>query len=100
MGFSGNDNLHHQEFLVQVENFRRVFIKMLNNKHTFGGSKTGDWGWEADNSFYKSVPDFKYQPVTLASVFSIYTMDVAVLIGWSIFVMLLIRFGTKKMEIL
>ncbi len=100
MGFSGNDNLHHQEFLVQVENFRRVFIKTLNDKHTFGGSKTGDWGWKADNSFFKSVPDFKYQPIVLSSVFSIYITDLLVLGAWAIFVILLMIFGIKKMQIL
>ena len=51
MGFTASDNLHHQEFLLQVENYRRDFIKTLNDKHAFGGSKTGDWGWKADNEF-------------------------------------------------
>ncbi len=100
MGFSGNDNLHHQEFLVQVENFRRVFIKMLNDKHAYGGSKTGDWGWEADNDFFKSVPDFEYQPTPLASVFSNYIPDVLLLMGWSILVFGLMILGTKKMQVL
>lgn len=100
MGFSGNDNLHHQEFLVQAENYRRVFIKTLNDKQTFGGSKTGDWGWKADNNFFKSVPDFKHQPVALNSVFLNYVTDLVVLCVWSIFVILLIIFGTKKMQIL
>lgn len=100
MGFAANDNLHHQEFLVQVENFRRVFIKMLNDEHTYGGSKTGDWGWEADNTFFKSVPNFKYQPVALASVFPIYAFNIWVLLGWSILVIVLLFFGTKKMQIL
>ncbi|MEM6699591.1 MAG: DUF3526 domain-containing protein, partial [Bacteroidota bacterium] len=59
MGFAASDNLHYQEFLVQVENYRRGFIKTLNDEHAFGGSKTGDWGWEADNAFYKSVVDYE-----------------------------------------
>ncbi|MEM6380194.1 MAG: DUF3526 domain-containing protein, partial [Bacteroidota bacterium] len=75
MGFAGNDNLHHQEFLVQVETYRRGFIKTLNDKHAFGGSKTGDWGWEADNDFYKSVPDYEYQPLAFASIFPAYLTD-------------------------
>lgn len=100
MGFSGNDNLHHQEFLVQVENYRRVFIKMLNDKHAFGGSKTGDWGWKADNEFFKSVPDFEYQPTPLASVFSDYATDLLMLMGWSIVIFGLMIFGTKKMQVL
>ncbi|HHP7242645.1 MAG TPA: ABC transporter permease [Cyclobacteriaceae bacterium] len=100
MGFAGNDNLHHQEFLVQVENYRRVFIKMLNDKHAYGGSKTGDWGWKADNDFYKSVPDFEHQPTELASVFSHYATDVLLLLGWSVVVFGLMILGTKRMQVL
>ena len=99
MGFSASDNLHHQEFLVQVENYRRGFIKMLNDKHAFGGSKTGDWGWKADNNFFKSVPDYKYQPVAFASVFSSYLPDLLLLIGWAVLVTLLLFYTTKKMQI-
>ena len=100
MGFTGNDNLHHQEFLVQVENYRRVFIKMLNDKHAFGGSKTGDWGWEADNDFFKSVPDFEYRPTALASVFSHYSTDMLLLLGWVVVVFGLMILGSKKVEVL
>jgi len=100
MGFAGNDNLHHQEYLVQVENYRRVFIKMLNDKHAFGGSKTGDWGWKADNDFFKSVPAFEYQPTVLASVFPHYRIDLLFLAVWSVFVIGLMIFGIGKMQVL
>lgn len=100
MGFAGNDNLHHQEFLVQVENYRRVFIKMLNDKHAFGGSKTGDWGWKADNDFFKSVPDFEYTPTALASFFSHYITDIMLLLCWATVVFGLMILGTKKMQVL
>ncbi len=100
MGFAGNDNLHHQEFLLQVENYRRVFIKMLNDKHAFGGSKTGNWGWEADNDFYKSVPDFEHQPTALSTVFLSYLIDLALLLAWSVIVFGLMILGTKKMQVI
>ncbi len=100
MGFTANDNLHHQEFLVQVENYRRGFIKMLNDKHAYGGSKTGDWGWKADNEFFKSVPDFDYKPIRLASVFSTYIMDLALLVAWALVVSFLLLLGTKKTQVI
>ena len=99
MGFSSSDDLHHQEFLVQVESYRREFIKILNDKHAFGGSETGDWGWAADNDFFKSVPDYKYQPVQLASVLSTYSTDLLLLVVWVLIVGLLLVLGAKKMEI-
>ncbi|WP_179319413.1 DUF3526 domain-containing protein [Winogradskyella helgolandensis] len=99
MGFMASDNLHHQEFLLQVENYRRVFIKMLNDKQTFGGSKTGDWGWKIDNAFFKSVPDFDYKPTQISAVLSNYMLDVILMILWTILVIALIVFGTKKIKI-
>lgn len=100
MGFSGSDNLHHQEFLLQVENYRRDFIKMLNDKHAFGGSKTGDWGWEAENAFFKSVPDFEHKPIALASVLPNYLLDLIIMALWTIFVVVLLIVGSKKMQII
>lgn len=100
MGFTGNDNLHHQEFLVQVESYRRVFIKMLNDKHAYGGSKTGDWGWKADNAFFKSVPDFEYKSAPLASVLPNYLLDLGLLAFWTIGVVILLNLGAKKMQTL
>ncbi|MCC5944286.1 MAG: DUF3526 domain-containing protein [Bernardetiaceae bacterium] len=100
MGFAASDNLHHQDFLVQVENYRRDFIKMLNDKHAFGGSKTGDWSWKAGNEFFKSVPDFEYKPTSLATVLSNYFLDFFILGFWVVFVLMLLILGTKKMQVL
>jgi ABC-2 type transport system permease protein len=99
MGFMASDNVHHQEFLLQVENYRRVFIKMLNDEHAFGGSRTGNWGMNADNEFFRSVPDFNYRPTQLSVVFSNYILDLALLGFWSILVLAGILFGAKKIEI-
>ncbi|MDC3132598.1 DUF3526 domain-containing protein [Flavobacteriaceae bacterium] len=99
MGFMASDNLHHQEFLLQVENYRRFFIKMLNNEHTFGGSKTGNWAWRADNDFFKSVPDFNYKATPIGLVLSNYLLDLTLLNLWSLLVVALLFFGTNKIEI-
>ncbi len=99
MGFTASDNLHHQEFLVQVETYRRDFIKTLNDEHAFGGSKTGDWGWKAGNAFFKSVPDYEYRPIAIAAVFPNYLPDLLLLAAWALFVSLLLVFGTNKMQL-
>jgi len=100
MGFTANDNLHHQEFLVQVEHYRRGFIKELNDEHAFGGSKTGDWGWKADNEFFKSVPDYEHEPISIAAVLPNYSLDLALLGLWAFLVGGLLFFGTQKMQML
>lgn len=100
MGFAGNDNLHHQEFLVQVENYRRNLIKQLNDKHAFGGSKSGDWGWKAGNDFFKSVADFNFKPIQLTNVLSRYLIDIFVLFIWSFIIFILLLRGAKKMQVI
>lgn len=100
MGFSGSDNYHHQAFLLQVENYRRGFIKTLNDEHAFGGSKTGDWSWMANNAFFKSVPDYEYQPIPLTEMFDHYILDLMLLLGWSMVVSLLISYASKKVQLL
>ena len=37
MGFAGTDMIHHFDFLKSSENYRRYFIKELNDKHAYGG---------------------------------------------------------------
>lgn len=99
MGFAGNDNIHHQQFLLQVEKYRREFIKILNNEFAYGGSKTGDWDWTADSNFYKSVKDFEYKPTVISNVFSNYRIDLLLLITWSLLVSFLLISRTEKIEI-
>ncbi len=100
MGFAGSDNLHHQAFLVQVENYRRAFIKTLNDEHAYGGSKTGDWGWKADNAFFRSVPDYTYEPISLQVMGKHYLLDLVVLLFWCLLTLGLLFFAAAKMELL
>ncbi|MEN0004109.1 MAG: DUF3526 domain-containing protein [Bacteroidota bacterium] len=99
MGFTGTDNLHHQDFLLQVENYRRDFIKTLNDEHAYGGSKTGDWYWEADNAFYQSVADFSYQPTAISNLLPNYLVDIGLLGCWSLLTFGLLLFATSKLQL-
>ncbi|MEO1032883.1 MAG: DUF3526 domain-containing protein [Bacteroidota bacterium] len=100
MGYAGNDNLHHQKFQRQVEDYRRVFIKALNDEHAYGGSKTGDWGWKAQNDFFKSIKDFEYEATSLKSIWKHYVFDFMVLVLWSVLSLGLVLYGTKRMVVL
>jgi ABC-2 type transport system permease protein len=101
MGFSGNDNMHHQDFLLQAENYRRGFIKKLNDKHAYGSikDKNGDWDVKVGEAFYKSVADFEYRPMKFSCLFSIYFLDLVILVFWMILAVSLLVFGSKKIQI-
>ncbi len=98
MGFAGSDNVHHHDFLLQAENYRRVFIKALNDKHAFGGSKTGDWGWKADNAFFKSVPKFEFQSKSTGTVLNAYAVDLVLLLLWAGLTLVLMLTSTRNMK--
>ena len=98
-GFAGNDNFHHQDFLLQAESYRRNLLKTLNDEHAYGGSRTGDWGWQANNEFFKSIEDFRYQDPSFANVLKSYTFDLAVLFGWALFTLVLLLFPHLKLNV-
>jgi ABC-2 type transport system permease protein len=99
MGFAGSDNVHHQEFLLQVEAYRRVFIKTLNDEHAYGKKKPDDDYLKVGPDFFKSVADFDYQPVKISSVFFRYRADMILLTLWGVISISLLIFGTKKMKV-
>ncbi len=82
MGAAGTDMFHHLDFLKKAEDYRRVFIKTLNDEYAFGGSKTGERGWKADTAFFQSVEDFRYQRPAFSTLSVKYLPDVFVLMIW------------------
>jgi ABC-2 type transport system permease protein len=99
MGFSGSDMLHHLDFLRQAEHYRRVLIKTLNDKHAYGGSKTGDWSWKADNDFFKSIKDFEYKSPSVKSISAHYFTDMLCLAFWGALATLIVTLTAKKIKL-
>ena len=88
MGLSGTDMYHHLDFLSQGENYRRVFIKALNEKYT--ETKM------ADANFFKSVKDFNYKFPLFVSLLHKYILDFIALFFWLVTSIITINFLTKK----
>lgn len=100
MGATGTDMYHHLDFLKKAEDYRRVFIKTLNDEHAYGGSKTGDWGWKPDQEFFKSVKDFEYKSATIKDFGANYLIDILLLFAWSIILIFLVFYSSKRVSIL
>ena len=96
MGFCGTDMIHHLDFLRKSEDYRRYLIKTLNDKHAFGGSKTGDWRWTVDSTFFKSVEGFTYTTPKIEEKINYYLMDLAALFWWGLIITLMIRYRVNK----
>ena len=78
-----------------------ITIKLVicNNKDAYGGSKTGERGWKADNAFFKSVPDFVFKPLKIMKVFKDYIFDLVILIIWVLVITLLLINKSKRIPI-
>ena len=96
MGFCGSDMIHHLDFLKKAENYRRYLIKTLNDKHAHGGSRTGEWRWTVDNTFFRSVKTFDYQTMLIKNQIGNYLFDILALIAWGIFAGSLMRYKIKR----
>ena len=96
MGFCGSDMIHHLDFLKKAEHYRRYLIKTLNDKHAHGGSRTGEWRWTVDNTFFRSVKTFDYQTMLIKNHIGNYLFDILAIIAWAIFAGFLIRYKIKR----
>ena len=100
MGFCGTDMIHHLDFLKKAEDYRRVLIKALNDKHAYGGSKTGDWKWTVDSEFFKSVQGFTYETPRISNHLNHYLIDLLFLFFWALLIRVLITVNAVKVNVL
>jgi ABC-2 type transport system permease protein len=100
MGLCGNDMVHHLDFLEKAEKYRRYLIKELNDKHAFGGSKTGNWKWTVDETFFKSVEGFNYRSPSIFEQMVHYMRDIFFLMTWMVITTMLLRFNINKNNLL
>jgi len=96
MGLCATDMIHHLDFLKKSEEYRRYLIKTLNDKHAYGGSRTGDWKWTVDSTFFKSVDDFSYNTPKIENQIKHYYIDLVCLLFWGFFIIIMIRFKINK----
>ena len=96
MGFCGTDMIHHLDFLKKAEDYRRFLIKALNDKHAYGGSKTGDWRWTVDSTFFRSVQGFSYKAPKITEQINHYIIDMLCLLWWVLLITILIKINTNK----
>ncbi len=96
MGFCGSDMYHHLDFLKKSEDYRRYLLKTLNDKHAYGGSRTGDWKWTVGSNFFKSIDDFSHQIPKITNQMEHYLIDVVCLLFWGFMLPIVIKHRTNR----
>jgi hypothetical protein len=66
----------------------------------YGGSKTGDWDWMVDASYWNTVKDFNYPTTALEQSLRNNAIEIIALISWLLILALGVVFTSKKLTIL
>ncbi|MEM6818621.1 MAG: DUF3526 domain-containing protein [Pseudomonadota bacterium] len=98
MALAGTDLAHDVAFQQKAESHRRELVAALNHEHAYGGSKTGDWSWEAPAAFFAGMPQFQYSPPSLERTLSRSIAPILSLLFWALLLTLALRAGADRLE--
>ncbi len=98
MGICGTDQWSHLHFQQEAEAYRRIFIKTLNDEHAYGGSRTGDWGWKAEQAFFNEIEDFDYKTPSFSSAAAVYWPDWGSLMVWLLASSIWLGYSTRNLN--
>jgi ABC-2 type transport system permease protein len=83
MGLAGTDLWHHERFADAAEQYRRRWVKRLNDDLTYN-SRTGDTTYRVGRDFWEATEDFTYQPPPVRESLSRVWAPLALLGGWAV----------------
>ncbi|SNY95427.1 DUF3526 domain-containing protein [Flagellimonas pacifica] len=96
MGFSATDLNTSVDFQKKVENYRRVFIKKMNDDMA-QNSKYGEfYEYSVGLDMWKSVEDFEYNTPSIYATLKKYTLELTSLFCWTVVLILLLNYITRK----
>lgn len=64
-GLSGTDTASHRHFAMEAEKQRNLIVRKMNEDMMLNGAGES-FAYLADENFWESIPDFKYQPVSFS----------------------------------
>lgn len=96
MGLCESDYNSQLNLFAEAETYRRYLIHELNTKMAYGGSKTGDWDWKVDGSYWNTVKDFDYPSQPLLKRLGHYKTEILALVAWFVMLILAINKTTNR----
>jgi len=98
MTLAGTDLGHDLAFQHQAEQYRRDLVQQLNDKHAYGGSKTGDWSWQAEAMYYRSLEPFHHDYPSLNEALRSRTSAVIGLLLWAAILLGALLVGGRRLQ--
>ncbi|MBL0156241.1 MAG: DUF3526 domain-containing protein [Bryobacterales bacterium] len=81
MGMAGTDLWHHRQFAAAAEQYRRNWVKRLNDDLTYQ-SRTGDTSYKVGRPFWEATQDFVYQSEPFGAAASAQAWSLGILLAW------------------
>ncbi len=100
MAVSQSDYDSQLNLFADAELYRRYLIKELNTKMAYGGSKTDDWDWKVDDSYWQTVKDFDYPKASLYKSIHHCLLEISALAIWIVVIILSVFITSKKINVL
>jgi ABC-2 type transport system permease protein len=83
MSMSGTDFAQHRDFASAAENYRRQFVKMMNDDMTYKAGKA-DFSYLAAPALWQTVPEFLYEAPAATKALKNQIISITVLSLWFI----------------
>lgn len=97
-GLAGTDFAQHQDFAQAAEQYRRVFIKQMNDDLAYNGGRTGTQ-YIAQAALWAKVEAFTYEAPSVGSVLRQQSVSLALLALWFVAAAVAALIATKRMRV-
>ncbi|MCG8412604.1 MAG: DUF3526 domain-containing protein, partial [Pseudomonadales bacterium] len=81
--YSGTDVSAHEHFSLEAEKQRNNIVRVMNEDMMINGAGQS-FGYVAPAEFWESVPEFSYQPSSVALAWSESVIDLLILLCWGV----------------
>lgn len=98
MGFAGTDLAQHKHFSDAVEQYRRPFVKMLNENFAFNSKTADDYNYFVNREIWEKSPQFIYSPPDTGWVLERQWLNLAGLLFWCFGALGIAVFSANRMK--
>jgi len=81
--YSGTDVSAHEHFSLEAEKQRNTIVRAMNEDMMINGAGQS-FAYLAPAEFWESVPEFEYQPSSVAYAWSESAVDLMILLIWGL----------------
>lgn len=98
MSLSGTDLHTFNHFETEVEDYRRMLVRRMNNDMAENSNYGEFFEYAAGRDLWEEIEDFSYKAPSVKSALKPYYLELASLLVWVVFTILLLNSSNKKLK--